>query len=224
MSSTGDGESERALLQRVVNGQAGAWNDLVDRFIGLVYHTLDHTAQAQAVRLTSREMEGLCAEVFGTLLGNHLSAMRDFGWTSNFETWLTVHARRHVLGRIQERLMAGRLEQPVHEPAEIEGDAVDQPEPPEPAPGATDQGETTPEPPEPEPSRPIDDLSDVGRRMDGLPWLEAQVVRLHHLEHKSDEEIAALLGIAEDRVPEILRRADARVKDEDPAESQDDEP
>ena len=241
MSASTAGESERSLLDRVAAGQSPAWDDLVDRFIGLVYHTIDHTSQALGVRLSPHEAEGLCAEVFGLILSDHMQVIRTFTWQSNFETWLAVRARRHIVWRLHQRLIAERLdaapavgtpvmkaepdEVPMQDAAPTE-DAVATPTAPE----TTDAGkqdaapvgpEVTPAPEaspievELEPHQARTELSDVGRLMDGLPWLDAQVVRLRHIDGKSDEEIAEILDLDPKRVPDILQHAERRVQNRD---------
>ena len=35
---------DRDLLRRCLHHEPGAWNDFVDRFLGLVYHVVGHTA------------------------------------------------------------------------------------------------------------------------------------------------------------------------------------
>ena len=215
------GENERSLVERVTSGEAGAWDDLVDRFIGLVYHTMEHTAQAQKAQLEGREREDLCAEVFGGLLAHNLDVLRQFAWQSNFETWLAVHARRHVLWRLHQKRLADKMESsparsaPEPEPAPPGGPDDDTPARPDDDMPARPDDDTPARPDETEPSRPDDALSDVGRRMDGLPWLEAQVVRLHYLENRPDDEIARSLDIDLQRVTEILRQADPHTPAED---------
>ena len=208
MSVSRAGESERDLLVRVTSGQAGAWDDLVDRYIGLVYHALDHSAQAQGVRLSPRETEDMCAEVFGGLLVSGLEAVRNFAWGSNFETWLTVRARRHFVWRLQQKLL---------------GDKMAASPTPKPQPTEDEPTEAKPADP-PQASRPATDLSDVGRRMDGLPWLEAQVVRMRYIDNRTDDEIAKLLDVPVERVPDLLRRAEQYRSDHDEARTGKDQP
>src|SRR5262249_16272744 len=54
---------DRALLQRCLNHEAGAWNDFVDRFLELIYHVIHHTAHLRSAPLRPEDTEDLAAEV-----------------------------------------------------------------------------------------------------------------------------------------------------------------
>ena len=56
-------EFDRNLLDRCLARLPKAWEDFVDRFMGLVVHVTNHTATARSMRLTSEDREDLCAEV-----------------------------------------------------------------------------------------------------------------------------------------------------------------
>ena len=45
---------DRELLRRCLAKQPGAWNDFVDRFLGLIYHVVQHTAHLRSTPLTLR--------------------------------------------------------------------------------------------------------------------------------------------------------------------------
>ena len=53
---------DRTLLQRCLNRESGAWNDFVDRFIGLIYHVVHHTAHLRSVTLKPEDVEDIAAE------------------------------------------------------------------------------------------------------------------------------------------------------------------
>ena len=42
---------DRSLVQRCLNREYGAWNDFVDRFLGLIYHVVQHTAYLRSMPL-----------------------------------------------------------------------------------------------------------------------------------------------------------------------------
>ena len=54
---------DRALLQRCLQHDTGAWNDFVDRFLGLIYHTIHHTAHLRSVTLRPEDTEDVAAEI-----------------------------------------------------------------------------------------------------------------------------------------------------------------
>ena len=57
-------EIDQQLLQRCLERKAGAWEDFVDRFLGLVVHVIHHTAQSRSVTSSSVDVDDLAAEVF----------------------------------------------------------------------------------------------------------------------------------------------------------------
>ena len=93
---------DRALLQRCLERRPGAWNDFVDRFLGLVYHTIHHTAHLRSVQLRPEDTEDIAAEVLLQLIANDYAALRQFKGNCSLATYLTVIARRicvHELAR-----------------------------------------------------------------------------------------------------------------------------
>ena len=62
--SVGLSEIDRNLLERCLQKKPRAWEDFVDRFMGLVLHVIRHTAQSRSIRLSPEDRDDLCAEVF----------------------------------------------------------------------------------------------------------------------------------------------------------------
>ena len=48
---------DRTLLQRCLNKEPGAWNDFVDRFLGLIYHVIHYTAHLRSVPLRPEPLD-----------------------------------------------------------------------------------------------------------------------------------------------------------------------
>ena len=42
---------DRDLVKRCLHHEPGAWNDFVDRFIGLIYHVIRHSAHQRSMPL-----------------------------------------------------------------------------------------------------------------------------------------------------------------------------
>ena len=57
-------EFDRNLLERCLAREPRSWENFVDRFLGLVLHVVNHTAQARNIRLTDQDREDLASEVF----------------------------------------------------------------------------------------------------------------------------------------------------------------
>ena len=104
-------EIDRNLLQRCLMREPRSWEDFVDRFLGLVVHVVDHTAQCRSIRLTNEDREDVCAEVFLTLLNDDFAVLRHFRGESSLATYLTVISRRVVV----REMLLGPFERAPHD-------------------------------------------------------------------------------------------------------------
>ena len=93
-------EIDRSLLQRCLARKPRAWEDFVDRFMGLVVHVVNHSAQSRSLRLTPEDREDLVAQVFLTIVKDDLAVLRHFRGESSLATYLTVIARRVVVAEL----------------------------------------------------------------------------------------------------------------------------
>ncbi len=175
---------DRNLLDRCLNGKPRAWEDFVDRFMGLVVHVINHTAQCRSIRLSANDREDLAADVFTAIVDNDLAVLRHFRGKSSLATYLTVIARRVVVRKLVERHTAVPL-----------GDMVAQ--------AASDESG---------PIQRIADQEEVGRLLGELRGSEAAVVRMYHLEGKSYQEISRTVGMPENSVGPLLSRARAKLR------------
>jgi RNA polymerase sigma-70 factor (ECF subfamily) len=175
---------DRNLLDRCLNGKPRAWEDFVDRFMGLVVHVINHTAQCRSIRLSSADREDLAAEVFLAIIDRDLAVLRHFRGKSSLATYLTVVARRVVVRKLVDRHTTVPL-----------GDMVSH--------AAADDGQ---------PEKRINDQEEVGRMLDELRGSEAAVVRMYHLEGKSYQEISRTVGMPENSVGPLLTRARAKLR------------
>ncbi|HKD36318.1 MAG TPA: sigma-70 family RNA polymerase sigma factor, partial [Pirellulales bacterium] len=96
-------EIDRNLLASCLAQKPRAWEDFVDRFMGLVIHVINHSAQARSIRLTAEDREDLCGEVFLTLVRDDFAVLRHFRGESSLATYLTVVARRAVVHHLLKR-------------------------------------------------------------------------------------------------------------------------
>ncbi len=176
-------EIDRQLLQRCLEGKPEAWQAFVDRFVGLVYHVIQHTAQARSLSLSSEDMEDLCSLVFVEILRDDYALLRRFRRKASLATYLAVVARRIVVRELLRRKVPAKA--PI--PAEV----------PDASPG---------------PEERIADREEVQRLLDQLQGAEAEVVRMFHLEGKSYREISSATGIAENSLGPMLARARKRLR------------
>ena len=177
-------EIDRSLLDRCLNRKPRAWEDFVDRFMGLVVHVINHTAQCRSINLSAADREDLAAEVFLAVIENDMAALRHFRGKSSLATYLTVIARRVVV----RKLVDGHSSLPL-------GDMV-----------------ARAESDEYEPEQRIGDREEVGRLLGELQGSEAAVVRMYHLEGKTYQEISRTVGMPENSVGPMLSRARAKLR------------
>src|SRR5262245_60614208 len=85
---------DRTLVQRCLNHDPGAWNDFVDRFLGLIYHVVRHTAHVRSVPLGAEDTEDVAAEILLQIVARDYAVLRQFRGQASLATYLTVVARR----------------------------------------------------------------------------------------------------------------------------------
>jgi RNA polymerase sigma-70 factor (ECF subfamily) len=88
---------DHTLLERCLEGRERAWEDFVDRFLGLVLHVIDHTVTKRDIRLRSEDRNALCKEVFVALGHDQFRLLREFKARSSLTTYLSVVVRRIVV-------------------------------------------------------------------------------------------------------------------------------
>jgi RNA polymerase sigma-70 factor, ECF subfamily len=179
--------ADRALLHRCLHQDPGAWNDFVDRFLGLIYHVIHHTSYLRSTPLRPEDVEDVAAEVLLQFVAKDYAVLRQFRGHSSLATYLTVITRRicvHELARI-----ASIREQQ----SRTDGHAVEAEEP-----NRTRAG--------------LESLEDVENLLRKLPARERQVVRLRYLEGRSYEEISTELHLPVNNIGPILSRARKRLR------------
>lgn len=181
-------EIDRNLLKRCLNHDPGAWRDFVDRFMGLVIHVINHTAEARSIRLSHDDVEDLCAEILLSIVANDYAVLRHFRGQSSLATYLTVVCRRICVREMVRRKMAAALG---HTSAHFA------------ATGAAN-GPTV--------EQRIADREQVQKMLELLDETEAKVVRLFHLDGRSYRDISSELGIAENTIGPTLSRARAKMR------------
>jgi len=177
-------EIDRNLLSRCLAQKPRAWEDFVDRFIGLVVHVVNHSAQARSIRLTPQDREDLVADVFLELVKDDYAILRHFRGESSLATYLTVISRRVVVAQLLKRKPAARLTDGLSETNGDQGQDVER----------------------------VQDRDEVERLLGELEGAEAQVVRLFHLEGKSYQEISSAVGMPENSIGPTLFRAREKMR------------
>ncbi|HET6883156.1 MAG TPA: sigma-70 family RNA polymerase sigma factor [Pirellulales bacterium] len=182
-------EIDRSLLDRCLARAPKAWEDFVDRFMGLVVHVINHSAQCRSLRLSPQDREDLCAEVFLAIIRDDFAVLRQFRGQSSLATYLTVVARRVVVRELLRRNSANGSSGPslaaIHA---VGGDGAQ-----------TEQR--------------VSDRDEVERLLGKLDGHEATIVRMYHLEGKTYQEISTATGLAENSVGPALSRARQKMRD-----------
>jgi RNA polymerase sigma-70 factor, ECF subfamily len=180
---------DRTLVQRCLNRESGAWNDFVDRFLGLIYHVVQHTAYLRSMPLRPEDAEDVAAEILLQIVANDYAVLRQFRGQSSLATYLSVIARRICVHELAQRAAAREVR--------LKGDGQ----------GAAQETE--------EPAKAqmgLENLEEVQKLLKKLPSREREVVRLCYLEGRSYEEISTELNIPVNSIGPILSRARRRLR------------
>ena len=181
---------DRGLLQQCLAHKPRAWENFVDRFLGLVLHVVDHTAQSRSIRLSSQDREDFAADVFLAIVEDDYAVLRRFRGDASLATYLTVVSRRVVVRELLKRKTASRLG------GNGSNGDVDGLE-------SQDDGEA---------EQRISNREEVERLMEGLKGPEAEIVRMFFLEGKSYQQISAQVGMPENSIGPTLSRAREKMR------------
>jgi RNA polymerase sigma-70 factor (ECF subfamily) len=182
---------DRDLLKRCLHHEPGSWNEFVDRYLGLVYHVINHAAHLRSVNLRAEDVEDLAAEILLQFVANNCAILRQFRKESSLATYLTVIARRICVQELAKRQSAREV-QP-HSDGKL-GHEPDFEDTPRAAVG-------------------LETLEEVAKLLRKLPSRERQVVRLFYLEGRTYEEISTKLEIPVNTIGPILSRARKKLRE-----------
>jgi len=157
--------------------------------MGLVIHVVNHTAQSRGMQLPPEDRDDLCASVFLAVVDNDLTVLRNFRSQCSLATYLTVIARRIVVRELSSRKP---IEQQNIKSENIYALSSNYPYP------SVEQR--------------VSDSEEISRMLNTLNGIEAEVVRMYHLEGKSYQEISMQIGMAENSIGPILSRARDKLR------------
>jgi RNA polymerase sigma-70 factor (ECF subfamily) len=182
-------EFDRKLLDRCLRKEPGAWNDFVDRYMGLIYHVIHHVSHARSAVLSAADIEDIAGEIFFEVVDDDYDVLRRFKGQSSLPTYLTVVARRVCVKEVIKRQREAELGHAHAHRANISNNEEDSAE-----------------------AEAIATSEEVERMLDGLPERDAEVVKLYHLKNLNYRQIGKQLGIAENSVGPILARARQQLR------------
>ncbi|MCH2115015.1 MAG: sigma-70 family RNA polymerase sigma factor [Pirellulales bacterium] len=177
-------EIDRSLLERCLAEKPRAWEGFVDRFMGLIMHVINHTAQCRSILLSAAEREDLAADVMLAIVDNDFAVLRGFRGKSSLATYLTVISRRVVVRKLLEKRSATSL-------------------------GAVAENVLATES---EVEQRFTNEEEVERLLAHLEEPESQIVRMYHLEGRTYQEISRITGVATNSVGPMLSRVRARLR------------
>jgi RNA polymerase sigma-70 factor, ECF subfamily len=182
-------EIDRNLLERCLQQKPRAWEDFVDRFMGLMIHVVNHTAQSRGLQFSPEDRDDLCASIFLMMIDNDLAVLRNFRRQCSLATYLTVVTRRIV---VRELLARKPVEHQAVSTEEIYALSSNYPYP------SVEQR--------------VMDEEEIARMLSSLKGIEAEVVRMFHMEGKTYQEISMQIGMAENSIGPILSRARDKLR------------
>lgn len=182
---------DRDLIKRCLHHEPGAWNDFVDRFLGLVYHVAQNTADLRSNPLRPEDKEDIAAHVLLKIVEHDYAALRQFRGKSSLASYLTVIARRTCVSELANRATIKEKEGAKPSEAIMEAKTNSKPKPG------------------------LETLEEVGKLLKKLPSRERAVVRLFYLEGRSYEEISTELNIPVNSIGAILARARKKLRGEE---------
>lgn len=177
---------DRNLIKRCLSRTPRAWEDFVDRFLGLVIHVVNHSAQSRSIRLPDQDREDLVAEVFLAIVEGDFAVLHRFRGNSSLATYLTVIARRVVVRELLKRKSVVSLQDVPEVAAAAESGFAEER---------------------------INSRDEVERLLRVLHGPEADVVRMYHLEGKTYQEISSRIGMPENSIGPTLSRARAKLRE-----------
>jgi RNA polymerase sigma-70 factor, ECF subfamily len=179
---------DRKLIDRCLRKEPGAWNDFVDRYMGLIYHVIQHVAYARSRLLTAEDVEDIAAEIVLKVVDSDYAVLKNFKGMSSLPTYLTVIARRIC---VKELVKRHREEELGHTNAHRA--SVDD--------GASGEVEA------------ILTAEEVERMLEDLSEREAEVVRMYHLKFMNYRQIGKKLGLPENSIGPILAKARKKMRE-----------
>lgn len=177
---------DRELIKRCLHHEPGAWNDFVDRFLGLVYHVVQHTAHLRSYPLKPEDTEDIAAQILLQIVDNDYIALKQFRGKSSLASYLTVIARRTCVQEMARRAAHHHATRPPDDGVEEVAEAPRKPG--------------------------LETLEEVGKLLKKLPSRERAVVRLFYIEGRSYEEISTELSIPVNSIGAILSRARKKLR------------
>ena len=178
-------DTDRQLLDRCLSGSPRAWEDFVDRFLGLVVHVAHHTAHVRNKTLQAATRDDLVADVFLEIVANDHAVLQRFQRNCSLATYLTVIARRVIVRKMASVKSNSSLSNGAVSHAHHDDDSIAR----------------------------LENVDEVRSLMMRLDPQEARVVQMYHLEGKSYQQISQEVGLSENSIGPVLTRARSKMRE-----------
>lgn len=199
-------EFDRDLIERCLSQAPQAWEEFVDRYIGLVIHTINHTAKSRSLLIKDQDIEDYTAEVFLQIVHDDFAVLRRFRGNSSLATYLAVIVRRIVVREFVQRQHPRTTEtRSSTESEESEGSQVY-------AYRLSLENPETIQDRQPNADQLLANQEIVAQLLNVLGGNEREVVKLYHLEGRSYQEISGLTGVPENSIGPTLSRARQKLR------------
>jgi RNA polymerase sigma-70 factor (ECF subfamily) len=120
-------ELDRRLLERLLAREPRAWQEFVDRFLGVVAHSVKQTAHLRSASLDSHEVEDLVADIFQLFVEDDHRLLRNFRGQASLATYVVVIARRRAVHFLAKRAVQlhRRMQRPLEDILSVRERPVD---------------------------------------------------------------------------------------------------
>jgi len=98
-------DKEKTLLARCLRGEKAAWDEFVQQYSALVYHTINRTLALHHTESRGETVEDLYQEFFVALLKNGCKKLSQFRGDRgcSLASWLRVVAARLTIGSLRQQ-------------------------------------------------------------------------------------------------------------------------
>jgi len=98
--------SDQDLVEALRQGQNAAWQELVNRYIKLVYHVVRRTLSAYGRGAAEADVEDVTFDLFQSLVRDGYRALAAIGAPWDLKAWLAISARRRAIDFVRRRRVA----------------------------------------------------------------------------------------------------------------------
>ncbi|MCF0234758.1 MAG: hypothetical protein HUK22_07265 [Thermoguttaceae bacterium] len=95
-------ELDYPLVRACLAGERFAWENFVDRFVGVVWRVVEHVAESRGLDPSEDERLDVCEAIFRAFRYNNYQLLREFAFRSAVSTYLVVVARRLAVALLSE--------------------------------------------------------------------------------------------------------------------------